>query len=323
MSNIGTFIEENENVLNKDKNSCGIIRMINQARRFLYPLGEWVGTMTYATINIKCDPCVYLPYEMETAKSASSGCSHINVESNTFCFISEDEYCQCGCNRESMTLVNTDRRSPIPYTINSTIAFMPRSKLDAGKKLKIGYNNDAGTERIDEVILKQRDLVYTSSVASGIRYIKKDKTLGMVDVFELMKGGKESKRIHSFYPQETNPTYSLYSFKGCVCECIVIYGKKRFIPYAEPEGDSEDYLDIELDISDHALALAIKALEFFASGSKEDIALYKEYTKLSLEYLRQERKDKKSATFAARPVNFNPDINLGVNDEYNTGSNRW
>ena len=295
--NVEDFISTNTQIINRTVESCDIADIINAARSLLYPLGDWSGTMEYGAIP-ENKSCVVAPYEIETIRSASAGCKHVLVENNSFCFISEDQYCECGCSRESITLVATGRSISLPAFKSGAVRFIPKSNNDYGRKIRLSYITSSGSEVAEEGVMGENGYT-TKNPVSSFKFIRKDRTEGTVGAFHVEPLGKTGEKFHTINPRESTLSYSVYSVKGCSCECIIIYGKKRFIPYSK-----EDILDQELDIAPHALALAIKALDLLGSGAKEDINFYQSYVKLAVEYLKAEKKDKKTSMAASHSVEF-------------------
>jgi hypothetical protein len=315
MQSIEEFIEDNEQGLNISKDTCNLLSRINRARRAIYTAGDYEGTMAHGAIRIGCNKCVYLPYELETIRTATTGCQHVVVERASYCSVAPEQYCKCGCDNKELTIVKTGRQNPLPFempTNSARLGFSAVSSMDNGKKMKIRYISSSGTEAINEGVLNRDEVFTTSSAVASVISLHKQTTLNNVSVLLLPPDSDDGRIVHCLHPREVNPMYSQYSLKGCVCECIVIYGKKRFVPFEE----GTDLSETMIELNPVAVANVMKALSFFDKGSKEDIVLYKEWMKLAIELLKLDKVDKQSSYDGGKVVSFNPEISLGANYEY-------
>ena len=303
------FLEEYKSEIGVSPDSCDAISLINKARELLYPLGEFVGTMGYGTITLTDNKCAYLPYDIETLKRAFTGCKNIVIEDSGYCSMA-DEFCQCGCSSTDLTAIKTGTFSPLPFdTLNNRAYYFRNiSKLDNGKKINISYVDSSGTERTEEVILDRDKPVNLCHPMNHVLSLHKDRTLGIVGLYiNPSSGSGKAVLIHRIYPKETYPMYAKYSFAGCFCECIVLYGKKRFIGYT-----NDDYgMEMQLDINPHALVLGIKAIQNL-SGAKEDLNFYAQYVKLAKEFLKQEKNDKTTSFSGTRKVQWDVELPTGT-----------
>lgn len=315
MQSIKEFVEDNELGLKISVDSCDLLNRINRARRAIYTAGDYQGTMDHGAIKVGCNKCVYLPYEIETVRTATTGCRHVLVERASYCSVAPEQYCKCGCNNQELALIKTGRQYALPFDLPKhgiRLGFSPVSSKDNGKKIRIKYITSSGTEAIDEGLLNRDTPFTTSSAASKVLSISKQTTLNNVSVLALSPNEDSGPIIHCLHPRELKPSYSQYSLQGCVCDCIVIYGKKRFIPL-EAGTDLDETM---LDINPSALANMMKALTFYDKGSKEDIVLYQKWTQLAIELLKLDKVDKQGSYDGSKRSEFNPETSLGVNDEY-------
>lgn len=300
--NVNEFLDIHSSELGLAPSNCEAINLINKARDLVYTMGDYTGTTGYATINIETQ-CAYLPYNLETLRRAYTGCKNIIVENSGYCSVAND-FCKCGCDPVELFAVKTNQQNVLPYDTFSdrNYYFRNHSSKDDGKKVVIRYTDGSGTERNEEVVLSSDNDTKLGYPVNRVSILRKDRTFGMVGMYS-----NDGTLIHKLYPNEINPRYSKYSFSGCLCDCVVLYGKKRFIPYIDDDYDRMS----ELDIPTHGLLLAIKAIKSL-SGEKEDLKYYANYVKLAGDYLKQEKKDKEQSSQGTHKVEWNPNIPLGV-----------
>ena len=306
---IRDFLDTYDEEIGFGVDHCSAIKQINKALALIFPMGDYMGLMGYATI-VHCGSCFYLPYNLETAKKAFTGCKNVRVESLGYCQVTDD-FCSCGCEAKELTIIKTDEHNPLPfneYKKGVTYGFKPRSSNDTGKTITVGYVDRSFTEREDVLTLKHKTISKLKNSVFSIKYIYKDKTFGMVDV---MESEKSDSVIHSLFPAETTPMYSRYSMSGCTCDCIIVYGKKRYIPYQV----EEQSLELDTIVNPYALMLAIKANNFL-SGEKQNLPYYANHVKLLSDFLKQEKKDKMGSHTGAKRIDWNPSIPLGAKEKY-------
>ena len=301
------FLQTYKEEIGFDETHCSAISYINKGLALIYPMGDYKGLVGYSNIK-PLGRCFYLPYNIETAKKAFTGCRNIKVENLGFCQVTDD-FCSCGCEKKELVIVKTQEYKPLPideFDKGVTYGFKSRSSIDNGKTITVVYVDRQFTERKDVLKLNSKSVSKLSNSVFSIKSIHKEQTAGAVDFVSII--GKTESKIHMLFPRELVPMYSRYSLSGCICDCISIFGKKRFIPFQ----DSIESLSEDLGgLNPYALMLAIKANNNL-SGEKQDLNYYQYYVKLLGDFLKQEKKDNNTSSTGTKQVDWPVEIPLNL-----------
>ena len=295
------FLTLHSDIIGSLPTHCDSINILNKARHILWPMGDWRGTMEYAQLNVACqtNPCVFVPFPIETIKGAWHACKPVPVESCGYLLIkTKDDFCSCCC-PEEITLIGNEKQSPIPFEITNSgylFGFKLINKDFEGKAtITITYLDSSTTEHTQEIVFEKAFKTYLlENRAYKITAIYKS-------AHPIVLTSKDGTKLHRFHSNEIEPKYSQYQVSGCPCTCIVIKGKKIFNLY------TLDDLNDPLDLNPHALELIITARRNLKVDDVNSPAIYSAWTKLAREYLEKELEDKYESYFSSGRTNMIPD----------------
>ena len=291
---IKDFID-NELALSGAVNSsdiCGALKLINAARRLVYPLDDWTGTIDYGCVNL-CDSCFYLPYHLETVRDMWKCNSSITLNDEIWSSIGTNSLSDC-CG-ERMGVVRTDRSAAIPVQppLGSIIGIRPIDAADKDFVVRFTIRNVAGSLAVDEVKAKDfTEFSYGELLMGRIESIQKDRTNGPINLYWRDNRGVNC-RLYTLQADEVSPRYYMYK-ATCESGCVIVKAKKKFFPYTEKDIFSE--LDIQ---GVNGLMFAIKALEHQRASQ------YTEFTaalKIARSLLERVKEDLKKTAEPAREM---------------------
>jgi len=290
---IGEFIEEN-GFLGGDTDICSAIKMLNAARRVLWKLDDWVGTIGYGCVNTNAG-CFYLPSHIETARYVYECDKNLPLHDEIWYHLDANELNEW-CGRQH-GVIQTDIFHALPVGIpyKAQIGFKPQDESDIGTIIPITIKNPVGSTRTERLELKGLDVVsFTEDDVSEVISIAKKKTSGRVSVYSL-SAGKQCK-LYTLEADEVTPKYRVYK-SPCTCSCLVVKGKKKFFPY------NEEDLDRDLDLDPSGVAFAQKALMHQKSNA------YNEYAaalKIARSHLERAKEDLGQKQGASKPSKWYP-----------------
>jgi hypothetical protein len=266
---------------------CGSLKIINAARRLVYPLDDWTGTIDYGCVNL-CESCFYLPFHLETIREIWQCCGSPELGDEIWSSIGAG--CVSDCVGEKAGVTRTDRWRPLPVEppMGSILGVRPIDETDKDFTIRFNIRNVAGTVDTDVIKLGDyNEIVYGELILGKIESIHKDPTNGPVQIYWRDNRGVNCN-LYTLQANETSPKYYMYK-TTCTSGCAVIKGKKKLFPYTERDLYSE--LDIQ---GTNGLMFAIKALEHQRSGQ------YNEFTaalKVARSLLERQKEDlKKTST---------------------------
>lgn len=284
---VGEFISAYNNIIGSDEDSQCAYDVINRARITAYPIGDWVGTMVHRPISV--NNCSFiLPYDLETIKQAKNfNGRSIGINS----LVSREEF--CSCNDE--VLVRIDGRLYIPFQLTEKQPFsmFAVNAKDKGHKVRVSYLDWSGTMHDEEIELlhNARSQVKTRYIPKSILRITKGRTYGMVGVCQ----GSNKTYLA---PEDKVPSFTVYCADVKCNPCIVVFAKKKYIPY-----DTSDAGTV-LDINPEALSSLIVAIKVKDSRKDGWTNEYAASVKFAKDFLNTELNNEKSTSIGIKAVDF-------------------
>ena len=270
--------------------TCGALKLINAARRLLYPLDDWTGTIDYGCVNL-CDSCFYLPYHLETIREIWNCDEIIHIGDEIWSSIGTGYLSSCCGEKAGVT--RTDRHAAIPVQppLGSILGVRPTDSNDNGFTIRFTVRNVAGTLDTDVIKVNgYEEIVYGDLIMGRIEGIQKDPTNGPVNIYYRDNRGVNCP-LYTLQAEETSPRYYMYK-STCQSGCAIIKAKKKLFPYTERDLYSE--LDIQ---SVNGMKFAIKALEHERSSQYD---LYTAALKLARAHLERVKEDLKKTSTPAK-----------------------
>jgi hypothetical protein len=232
--------------------------MLNLARQLVYPMDDFEGTIDYCYVHC-LDGKFTLPYHIETIRNAYDCECRIDIEPGQW-----KPACPPYAIRHCLNFVRTDEYVVVP--VNLRLGYMYGFRItdlnDAGIKFSVSYMNEGFGAVSEDVTLPStlEDIVWLVDPVVRFYSINKPRTVGYIQLYA-RSPYNQCCLIYNYHPLETCPQYQVYYSNQFFGNCILIRGKKRFIPYTD-----KDY-DMPLDIKSHdGLRFAMKAIEHEASG---------------------------------------------------------
>lgn len=234
-------------------------RFLNQARKLLWDMGDWEGTMMTGQLQLT-ESCFYLPFPGGVVKNAYRGCdgSPIPVYEGAVLWSSLTELSSCCESSCKYPFNRTGIYSPIPgrYPSGSQFGFIAECESDAGKDITVRYTHSKG---VSTEVITLKDGWKVSWQKSGapvkIDSIQKPYTDGNVTMVHGYTGDdfQYCGQIHILKSEEKFPRYPQYAVNCCTSEsCMVVRVKK--IPVDINSGSQL------IDLNPEALDWAMKAI---------------------------------------------------------------
>lgn len=281
---------------------CAAIKAINAARRLLWTLDDWVGTISYGCVSIK-DGCFYLPRHIETARYIWECDKNVPLRDEIWYHLDCNDLGDYAAGRGYSAVVSTDIWNALPVTIpyKEQIGFAINDETDAGKEINVTIKNQSGSVRTQKLTLPELGKsIFADDGVLEIISINKAKTNGSISI--LTRAGSDECRIYVLEADEVNPRYRLYR-APCACSHVVVKGKKKFFPYNE--GD----MDRILDLDPSGISFAINALEH---KKNKEYDQYAATLKLARAHLERAKEDLGQKQSASKPSKWYPaSVNSG------------
>jgi len=273
------------------------LKVINDARRMLYPIGDWEGTTDHLCIACYAGHLT-LPSEYEYAKAAY-GCSvPMTVENDWFSRMdkSASRFCASswgGLIKENGTFVTfRDWPSCIPGEVKCC--------APEGFRIELIYEDerDCGVEITFQGVGATRKFVSLTRTLSGppfrpivpapqderlitLQHVIKPKTKGRIRVYGT--DGANVRLLALYDPDEVNPHYTRYYNAGASSlrfgqRNAIVKVKKRYLPY-------EDNPDQFVDIHTEALIMVSQAI---TARKNKDLAAFSANMSLASAFLQKQ-----------------------------------
>ena len=259
-----------------------VLEAINEARRIIYPLGDWQDTVQPACLTVCCNS-VTLPSWGETIRSAWLGRESMEIENQWFeCMecSSFKHYCYSDV---SSNLVDLGKRFATfrPYERNFRIKVVGTDDRDKGVEMTFHAISEYGETLLLTRILDKAWKPVTSDPTNdkwvkSISAVNKPVTFGDVRVY-IWDPIQQMETICAIYePLDVNPQLRRYAIRLSGRNQLFAMVKKRFVELV----DDRQLVDIHTDALIHLLhgitaranrdtatyALNIKAARNFLDG---------------------------------------------------------
>lgn len=269
---------------------CGALKLINAARRLLYPLDDWTGTIDYGCVNL-CESCFYLPYHLETIRDIWNCNGEVPLGDELWSSIGTGYLSSCCGEKAGVTRTDRSVAIPVQPPLGSIIGVRPLDSGDKNFTIRFAVRNAIGSLDTDVVKVKSYDeVVYGEMIMGQIEGIHKDRTLGPIVLYWRDNRGVNCK-LWTLQANEVSPRYYMYK-STCQSGCAIIKAKKKFFPYTEADLFSE--LDIQ---SASGIEFAIKALEHQRAAQYNEYALA---LKIARSHLERHTEDLKRTSAPAK-----------------------
>lgn len=281
--------------------SCIALQQLNQARKILWPLGDWEGTIEYACVYLN-GGCFYLPWHIESIKNAWSGGQEITVEKSNWIPINTTTLSLYGA--RPTTFIPTGVTSPLPFEFprGRVVGARANDQQDKGKHVTVQAKDSGGStwsEKIKLSGIKKMDKGELEVLS--LQALSKDKTIGAVDIYAVCPQCEDL--IHTMQSEETVSSFRQYKVSGCSSPYAIVKAKKKFFKIAENDLDKEFDL-----ISTEAISFVLDAINHKKS---QDYEKYNVSLKVAQSHLNVLKEDFRSSSKPGAPASFMPVINSG------------
>lgn len=281
MSTVREFLEMNYSSIGTsggEWDSCEALNQLNLARSAIYGLDNFAGLIEHVCVS-SCK-ITRIPWFAESIKAAYTCIENKTIQDGEY-WVGASKSC-CG---RGMNFTDNATYSPVPITnkLDTRLAVRCSDFNDVGKKVTISYYSFSGSLITEELRIGEKDSVTEVAVRS-IASIRKDSTAGVVSFFSVDENGCAMKRLFYAHPMETSLRYREYCFSDPCCDgCsqIVLAVKKKFFPF------TKDHYNLQIEFPEHALSLAMEAIEAKAKRTLEGFTLYSQLLRSSLNYLQK------------------------------------
>ena len=245
---------------NGDNGTCwddpSNLERLNDARRLIYERVDCDGTMDYGCVPIVKGACLYLPWQLESIRSAWIGSRDIHVTNLFYQTLdrgSEEVASIIAGHCKSISIVMTGVKRPIIHYPSSDfrIVVMTTDDRDDGGVISFkSYNSNAEIVREDIILGEDKSPHYVNDVLSVV----KPPTMGALRVFGETRDGAKVL-LAEYNADQENPSFTQFKIRNLqtTCRQVIIYGKKRFFDIV----NLGDLMDID---SVSAMSLAYQAL---------------------------------------------------------------
>lgn len=307
MISLRRFLEELQLVQGLNANGCGAIQLVNAARRSLYEMGDWDGTIDYCAINLS-DCFFYLPYHVELIRDAWVCNRPLNLEKESWLSLEQSQW--NGIVGPCISVVKTGKTNVLQGEARKgkQLGFRIIDGRDKGKKLSVSIYDESGSLTTEEIVFEDnKETIAAPAVLGKLDSIAKERTIGSVGVYEIQKRRKINL-IQYIRPQELEPRYHEYkSFEPC--NQIIIKGKKKFFDYDETD------LDRTIDIrSIDGLRSAVIAIKQHGAGNIKDYVAMLQSARAHVEAAKN---DVRNINKATTPAQYIPEL-IVSSQEYTT-----
>lgn len=243
-----------------------VLEAINEARRLLYPLGDWKNITAPFCIRPYCG-VITLPWEYEYAKTAYLCCRQVVVENDWFAHLPGDFDYWCGNSlgrivRSSGEFAgfrdwpNEELRSKCevcaPFE-GFLIEVILEDDRDIGTKITFqGIGRTRAKVSLTRTLTEKS---YHSNIPQPgeermihLQRVIKPKTFGRLRIYG--RDGANKILMAVYDPDEINPQYARYHVGGFYRTGVVVKAKLRFVPYEERD---DQFIDINTDALIHVL----------------------------------------------------------------------
>jgi hypothetical protein len=283
---VGEFIQTNSDIIGYDEDSQCAYDLINKARIIAYPVGEWVGTMSYEAIPVAADGTFVLPSHLETIKHARGFNSGEDITIHSQIHPSQWERC---CHGETLVRINGRIYSPFQLTEKAVVCFRAVNKQDEGVSVRVSYTDWSGSLRDETVSLLHYKKTRLKHQPKKINRIEKPRTVGPVE----FSAGCSIAYIDAI---EKSPSYTVYCADTLCGGCVAIQAKKKYIPYTKAD------INEVIDINPEALSSLIIAVKYKEGRGENWTAQYGAAVKIAIDFLKQEVKSETSTEKGTEPV---------------------
>lgn len=285
---VGEFIQTYSDIIGYDEDSQCSYDLINKARVIAYPVGDWVGTLTYEAIPVSNNGSFVLPSHIEVIKSARGFNSGEDFKIHSQIQPSQWERC---CHGETLVRLEGRIYSPIQLTEKAVVYFRAVNKKDEGVQVRVDYTDTSGSLRDETIDLMHYKCTRLKNKPSKINRIEKPRTIGPIE----FKAGSSIAYIPAI---EKFPSYGLYCADSLCGGCVAIKAKKKCMPYTKAD------INEIIDINPEALSSLIIAVKFKESRGENWTAQYAAAVKIGIDFLKMEVKNETTTDQGIEPVQF-------------------
>lgn len=232
-----------------------VLEAINEARRILYPIGDWQDTVEPTCLNVCCNT-VTLPSWGETIRKAWFGTEVIEIDNQWFASMEASTFRRCCYSEVTGNLVDLGKRFAVfrPYDKNFRIKVMGTDNRDKGVELTFHSRSEYGETLLLTRILGNAWQPVIADPANdkwinAITAVNKPVTFGDVRVY-IWDPVRQVEYLAGVYePHDVNPQLRRYAVRASGRYQIFAMVKKRFADLI----DDRQLVDIHTDALIHVL----------------------------------------------------------------------
>lgn len=258
---------------------------LNRARKKLYEQADYQGTIIIGPVLLNSN-CFVPPFEVEAIRAVYMNTAPFDIKTSHFT-TSEPSAMAMYCGSKLM-FAATGRIIPFISSYKPSsfkIGFSAADANDAGAKVCVKFKETCGSIGSAEIELSDNweETCIAEAIATSIIGLSKPITYGRVNVH------LNGCIVYSMHPYETASQYNEYYVNQCDPNCcVIIRGKKRFIPYSKTK-DTAAILDLSCD----SVAFAMQAVTAQEQG---DAANYAQMLKLARDHAELDQENFQTTT---------------------------
>jgi len=252
----------------KCKDSAEVLKRLNDARRFLWKLGNWQGTESHDCAVIGNDNVIAIPTHVSSWKKLYTLSRGFDFGEGSFGSLS------CAPTGSSIRSDCSDGILPqgrFPTYTDPTetpfrIKLVPEREEDAGKSLVFAVFDEYGTKQHHTITLSEAHEPYSldARLSSKILSCVKPLTIGRVRVLALYADATESS-LGNYSPFDLNPSVQRIRIPSVQAgETIYIFGKTKYFDLR----DDTELVEFDTD----AIISAMQAIKARRAGDTEKFA---------------------------------------------------
>lgn len=252
---VGPYVGES----GKDKDDPEVLEAINEARRIVYPLGNWKDIVEPLALRVH-DGYVTLPGWAEKINKAWAGAHDVEIENQWYSVVRDGFTSSCG-NEATQGLIDLGERFPnfLSYSKNFRIKVVSQDERDRGVSLVFHAISEFGenlllTRTLDDPWKSITSDPISDKWVKSFSYVEKPVTFDRVRVYiyDPVRGVDMLCAIYE--ASDINPHFRRYKVpKGCR-RTLFAKVKKKFRDLT----DDKELVDIHTDALIHVL-MAITA----------------------------------------------------------------
>lgn len=234
-----------------------VVIAINDARRILYPLGDWKGTTEPICIKPSCG-VITLPYTLDYAIRGFVACKPITIINDWFSFVRGDFSSYCGSEmklfRQEGNFVTFNDWPCVPHKkccppegFYVRVIFEDDRDCDTELTFRgVGVSRrEISLTRFNHEVWRAIDARPGEDRALSLTHVVKPETKGRIRVYG--QDGANEILMALYEPREINPSYTRYRSSN---RHTMILAKKKYLPVRD---DPTEFVDINTEALIHAM----------------------------------------------------------------------